>query len=200
MKILRVRRQKKENKIYESRVFVSIFLTSLDPPRKYDKLVKTQLNTSPDKSLQVYQVSSKIECVHYFKLNKNILLYMKYINTIIPTYMHTHTHTHAHTRTHTHTHTHTHAHTHTHTHTHAHTRTHTHTHTHTHAHTHTHTRAHTHARAHARTHTHTHKHIYIYIYIYTYLFIYLFIYLSYMWKSIQRCELSNIISLHKIHM
>ena len=162
MKILRVRRQKKENKIYESRVFVSIFLTSLDPPRKYDKLVKTQLNTSPDKSLQVYQVSSKIECVHYFKLNKNILLYMKYINTIIPTYMHTHTHTHAHT--------------------------------------HTHTRAHTHARAHARTHTHTHKHIYIYIYIYTYLFIYLFIYLSYMWKSIQRCELSNIISLHKIHM
>ena len=101
MKILRVRRQKKENKIYESRVFVSIFLTSLDPPRKYDKLVKTQLNTSPDKSLQVYQVSSKIECVHYFKLNKNILLYMKYINTIIPTYMHTHTHTHAHTRTHT---------------------------------------------------------------------------------------------------
>jgi hypothetical protein len=123
MKILRVRRQKKENKIYESRVFVSIFLTSLDPPRKYDKLVKTQLKTSPFKSLQVYQVSSKIECVHYFKLNKNILFYMKYINTIIPTYMHTHTHAraHTHTRTHTHAHTRTHAHTHTRTHTHTHT-------------------------------------------------------------------------------
>jgi hypothetical protein len=51
MKILRVRRQKKENKIYESRVLVSIFLTSLDPPREYGKLVNTQFNTSPDKSL-----------------------------------------------------------------------------------------------------------------------------------------------------
>ena len=64
MKILRVRRQKKENKIYESRVFVSIFLTSLDPARKFDMLVNTQLNTSPDKSLHGHQVSSKIDCVH----------------------------------------------------------------------------------------------------------------------------------------
>ena len=101
MKILRVFRQKKENKIYESRVFVSIFLTSLDPPREFGNLVNTQFNASPDKSLHGHQVTTKIECV---------LLYIKQIyftshGNISPPFLPTYKYTHAHTHTHTHTHT-----------------------------------------------------------------------------------------------
>jgi hypothetical protein len=144
MKILRGRRQKKGNKIYESRVCVSIFLTSLDPPHKFDNLVNTQFSTSPDKSLHGHQVSSIVECVHYFILNKTILLYMEIYHHYFYPHICTHKHTH--------------------------------------------------------THTHTYVHICMCVCVCIYIYIYIFIYLSYIWKSIQRYELSNIISLHTIHL
>jgi len=94
MKILRVRRQKKENKIYESRVFVSIFLTSLDTPRESGKLVNTNFNNSPDKSLHGHQVSTKIECMCYFTLKNLFYFTWKYTtNTQLQVHTRIHTHT-----------------------------------------------------------------------------------------------------------
>jgi hypothetical protein len=79
-----------------------------------------------------------------------LLIWWRFVCTLVRMQPHTRTHTHtrAHTHTHTYTHTHTRARARTHTHTHTHVRTYVRSHIHTHTHTHTHTHPHTHPHTH----------------------------------------------------